>query len=278
MSQTLAGQVAIVTGASSGIGAATARELARRGAKVVLAARREGELEAVASEIVGAGGQAIAVPTDIADPEQVSRLVACADEVFGRVDVLVNNAGANWTKPLAQTPPHEITRLAKVNLHGAMLATRAVLPEMLERHHGAIISVCSVQGRVAVEPLYAATKFALRGFALALRRQLYKSGVSVSLVLPGNIRTAMTSDMQEQMPGPELIATTIAELVIHPRREVIVPRKYYAVVWLDEFLPWLADLAHRWRHRGETQQTTYHTPAPYRELTQTRASSSVQEE
>jgi NAD(P)-dependent dehydrogenase (short-subunit alcohol dehydrogenase family) len=272
MSRTLAGQVAIVTGASSGIGAATAQELARRGARVVLAARRADELEAQVRAIVDAGGEAVAIPTDVADPEQVRRLVERTREAYGRVDVLVNNAGVNWTQPVAQTPPGEIARLVRVNLQGAMLLTRAVLPDMLERRRGAIISVCSVQGRVAVEPLYAATKFGLRGFSLALRRQLHESGVSVSVVLPGNIRTAMTSDLREQMPGPGLIANTIAELVIHPRREVIVPRKYYAVVGLDELLPWLADLAYRWRHRGERQGAAHQAPAPQRELTQTGVS------
>jgi short-subunit dehydrogenase len=185
--------VAIVTGASAGIGAATARELARRGANVVLAARRADALEAHAQTIRDAGGEAMVIPTDVADPEQAARLVERTVAAFGRVDVLVNNAGVNWSRQLAATAPDDVAGLVKVNLLGPMLLTRAVLPDMLERRRGAIISVGSLAGRVAMEPLYSASKYGLRGFSLALRRQLAGSGVSVSLVSPGNIDTAMTS-------------------------------------------------------------------------------------
>src|SRR5437867_5168908 len=133
MSQTLIGKVAIVTGASSGIGAATAWELARRGARVVLAARRTHELEAQVHAIIEAGGRAIAVPTDVTDATQVMRLVKCTREAFGRTDVLINNVGANWVKPLSETSAEEIICLLQVNLLSAMLLTRAVLPEMQQR-------------------------------------------------------------------------------------------------------------------------------------------------
>src|SRR2546425_9607403 len=144
MPQTVVDKVVIVTGASSGIGAATARELAHRGARVVLAARRVDELEAQVSRITKAGGRAIAVPTDVTDAAQVMRLVEGAREAFGRGDVLVNNAVANWGKPLAETSADEIARLLQVNLLGMMLLTCAVLPEMQQRHQGVIISVGSV--------------------------------------------------------------------------------------------------------------------------------------
>lgn len=248
MRSTLVNQVAIVTGASSGIGAATARELGRRGATVVLAARRVNELEAQAQAIIAAGGQASAVPTDIADPEQVTRLCAHTVAVFGKIDVLVNSAGANWSKPLASSPPDDVVRLLNINLVGAMLLTRAVLPGMLRRRHGAIISVGSLSGRVAMEPLYSATKYGLRGFSLALRRQISGSGVSVSLVAPGNIRTAMTGNPQARMPGPDLVARTVVDLIIHPRREVVVPRRHYAIAWLEQALPSMADRAYRLRN------------------------------
>lgn len=251
MLPTLVGAVAVVTGASSGIGAATAAELARRGARVVLAARRVDELEARTCAIVAAGGKAIAVPTDVTAAEQVDQLVERASQAFGRVDVLVNCAGANWRKPLADTSADEIALLLRVNLLGAMLLTRAVLPGMLERRRGAIISIASVAGLVPLEPLYSATKFGVRGFSLALRRQIAGSGVSVSLVTPGNIRTAMTGSLNERMPGPELVARRIADVAIHPRREAIIPFKYHAIVWLDQLLPTIADAAFHWRHRGD---------------------------
>ena len=237
-----------MTGASSGIGAATARELAARGATVALAARRADELQAVAQEIRAAGGEALVIPTDVAVADEVTLLVERTIAAFGRVDVLVNNAGSLWLRPVASSPPADLVALVEVNLLAPILLARAALPGMLQRHHGAIISVGSLSGRVAMEPLYSATKYGLRGFSLALRRQLAGTGVSVSLVSPANIRTAMTEHVGARMPGPELVATTIADLVRRPRREVVVPRRHYAVAWLEQMLPRTADLAHRRRH------------------------------
>lgn len=239
--RTLAGQVAIVTGASSGIGAATAHELARRGAKVVLAARRAEELAGIARAITEAEGQALAVPTDVTDPQQIRRLVEQAEKTFGRVDVLVNNAGIGGGGQLATTPPEEIVQALDVNLVGAVLATRAVLPGMIARRHGAIVSVASVAGLIAVAPVYSATKFGLRGFSLALRRELQGKGISVSLVSPGFVRTPMNADMRRKLPGPEVVARAIARQVLHPRRELIVPRGYRMAVWVEHVLPGLVD-------------------------------------
>lgn len=250
----LADEVAIVTGASSGIGAATAAELARRGAKVVLAARRAAALDRQAQAIRAAGGDALAVPTDLADGMQARLLAERAEAAYSRVDVLVNNAGANWFRPLDASSPDGIAGLVAVNLLGAMLLTRAVLPGMLERGHGAIICMGSLSGRVAMEPVYSATKYGLRGFSLALRRQLVGSGVTVSLVSPGKVRTAMTSHLPEPMPGPELVAMAVADLVGRPRREVVVPRRHYAIAWLEQGLPWIADRVHQSRHWGAVRR------------------------
>jgi short-subunit dehydrogenase len=245
--QTLAGEVAIITGASSGIGAATARELARRGAHVVLAARRAEHLAQQVQAITEAGGKAMAIPTDLADTTQIARLAEQVEAVFGRVDILVNNAGIDLPEAaqLAQAPPEAIIQMIHVNFLAAALLTRAVLPGMLARRHGAIISVASVAGILAVDPLYSGTKFGLRGFMLGLRRQIAGKGVSISVVSPGYIRTPLTRDRHIPMPGPELVARTIADLVTHPRREVIVPRFYRVAIWIDRLLPWLVDIALR---------------------------------
>lgn len=251
LSQVLRGEVAIVTGASSGIGANAAWELARRGATVVLAARRVAELEVQASRINSAGYRAVAIPTDVTDAMQVAQLMEQTIDMFGQVDVLVNNAGIGWLKPLVKSSIEEVTQVVNVNLLAAMFMTRTVLPGMLERRHGALIFVASVSGHVAVDPLYSATKFGLRGFSLALHRELAGSNISVSVVSPGFIRTAMSrhtplsEGMQRRLPGPDLVAKTIADLVIKPRREVVVPGFYSALIGVEHAFPSLADLVIR---------------------------------
>jgi len=237
----LAGRVAIVTGASGGIGGATARELARRGARVVLAARRAEELEALARDITTAGGEAIVVPTDVTDRAELDQLAERAIAAYGRVDILVNNAGIGSARPLARTSPEDIDRQLDVNLVGAIHLTRAVLPGMLERRSGVVISIASVAGHIALDPLYSATKFGLRGFSIALRRQLRGSGVSVSVVSPGFIKTPMTRGLRIPMPGPSVVARRVARLAERPRRELVVPRVYRVPIWLERALPGLAD-------------------------------------
>ncbi|HEX9131990.1 MAG TPA: SDR family oxidoreductase [Ktedonobacteraceae bacterium] len=150
LSSALNNAVVIVTGASSGIGAATAREFARHGAQVILAARRAEELAVQVQTITSEEHQALAIPTDITDAAQITKLVEQTIERFGRVDVLVNNAGIGRLRPFFKEPTAYINQSIDVNLRGAMLMSHAVLPGMLERRHGAIISVASVAGHVAL--------------------------------------------------------------------------------------------------------------------------------
>ena len=241
-SNALTGKVALVTGASSGIGAATAQDLARRGARLALAARRAEELETVAAAIRGAGGEARTFLVDMAAPEQVEQLAREVTGALGQVDVLVNNAGIG-AGPLTESTNEQIIRIVDVNLLGPMLLTRALLPGMLERRYGRVITVASVSGHIATDPLYSGTKFGVRGFSLSLNRKLRGTGVTASVVSPGYIRTPMTAARRTPMPGPEVVARAIAELAMHPRREVIVPRIYRGAVWAEHLLPWAADRA-----------------------------------
>ena len=253
--KSLAGQVALVTGSSSGIGAATAHELARRGARVVLAARRANLLEAEAQAITSAGGEAYVIPADVTDTTQIEALVSRAIERYGRIDILVNNAGIGSLRSFAAMSDEDIERMLDTNLRGVVLLTHAVLPGMLERRHGAIITVASVAGHVAVDPIYSATKYAVRGFSLSLRRQLAGSGVSISLVSPGFIRSNLTSRSRQRLPGPEIIANAIADLVTRPRREVVRPRYYRPAIWAERALPWVGDRLLRPRRRHHAQHT-----------------------
>lgn len=248
--KSLRDQVAIVTGASSGIGQATAYELARRGAKVVLAARRVEALTVVQQEIEKQGGTAIAIPTDVAEVEPRLALVQQTIAAYGQIDLLVNNAGIGAGKSLTSLTAEQIAHAMQVNLQAPIQLTRAVLPGMLERRHGVIISVASVAGAIAIDSLYSATKFGLRGFSLGLHRQLQGTGVHSCVILPGFIRTAMNANRPGPLPGPETVAKAIAKLAIQPRRELVFPRYYAAFVWIEQQWPWLVDRAIAWAEKS----------------------------
>jgi NAD(P)-dependent dehydrogenase (short-subunit alcohol dehydrogenase family) len=217
---------------------------------VLLAARRAEELEAQVHAITQAGGRAVAIPTDVTIAEQVARLVERAETEHGGVDILVNNAGIGSLHWFARAAPDEINRTMQTNLTGMMLLTRALLPGMLARKRGVVIAVASVAGHIATDPVYSASKFGVRGFALSLRRQLAGSGVTAAVVSPGYIRTPMNSGARSRLlPGPEIVAHAIARQALHPRREVIVPWYYRVAIWLERALPWPADRALRPRRR-----------------------------
>ena len=251
MLTSLHGTVAIVTGAGTGIGAATASELARRGVKVMLAGRQAENLEKQANAIKAAGEMAAFVATDISDPAQVTRLVEATHAELGGIDILMNIAGVGWYKPFSETSFEEMTQVVQTNLLGTMYMTRAVLPEMLQRRRGAVISISSVAGAVAIKPVYSASKYGVRGFSLSMHRQLRGSGVSFSLVSPGSIRTAMVEHLNERMPGPEDIARVIADLPIHPKREVVYPFQRNAEVWMEKIFPGVNEMLYTWRHRRD---------------------------
>ncbi len=240
-------EVVIVTGASSGIGAAIAREFAQYGAQVVLVARRVEELQTQVDVIADAGYQALAIPTDVAEPEQITRMIEQVQERFGRVDILVNNAGIGWLRPFYKEPETNIDRIINVNLRGALLATHAVLPGMIARRHGTIIAVASVAGHLPSSSLYSATKYGLRGFMLSLHHELLGTGVSASTVSPGFIRTKMAQRAPNArlipMPGPDVVVRAVLDLALKPRRELIVPGMYVPLVAFAKAFPAIFDFA-----------------------------------
>ena len=255
-------QVVVLTGASSGIGRATAYELAARGYALVLAARRAGELQALAHELDPSGSRVLAVPTDVTDPASRRALLDAAHAQFGRVDVLVNNAGVTVERGWWWDDPDPL-RLLRVNLEAPIELTRLVLPDMRARGRGRIVNIGSVAGHAATQGLYSASKFGMRGFSLALRRELLGTGVHVSLVSPGFVKSEMTARARLPMPGPEVVARAVAAVLERPQREVIVPRVYHLLAWLDRRAPGLADrivsgvlIRRRYDHSGEAQTAT----------------------
>ena len=190
----LEGKGAVVTGGGRGIGAEVARELAREGASVVVSARSEGEIEAVAEELRGDGHGAWAVPCDVTDPAQVFGLAEAAAEHLGRIDILVNNAGTVTSAPLKSLTLELWNRILAVNATGVFLCTKAFLPGMAERGWGRVVNVASIAGKTGGPYIsaYSASKHAVIGFTRSVAAEVATTGVTVNAVCPGYVDTPMT--------------------------------------------------------------------------------------
>ncbi len=223
--RSLVGQVALITGASRGIGRAIAFRLAQGGATVVLAARTDQDLSAVADTILAAGGQALAVVTDVTDDQQLVTLISTTLARFGRIDILVNNAGGGPPRTLitkARATDWEWT--LRTNLWATMMLSKLVLPSMIESRGGAIINICSLAGLSgkAGEAAYAAAKFGVRGFSQALFEEVREYGIKVSTIFPGYVDTALIPPNRRvdrgKMLSPEDVAETVYTVIVSPVR------------------------------------------------------------
>ncbi len=251
------GRVAIVTGASSGIGEATAREFAREGAKVVLAARRVDKLESLAKEIdaMGTGAQAHVVQADLAKLDDIQKLVDETVQVFGHIDVLVNNAGfgrLDWLENL--DPVKDIQAQIDVNVMGVIQTTRLVLPLMIKQRSGSIVNMCSMAGLIGTPTytIYSASKHAVHGFSEALRREVKPWGIDVSLVYPGGVVTEFASHAgikrktkattpKFMLLTAEQVGQAVVKLVRRPRRMWIIPWMWGFTVFMNRFFPGFVD-------------------------------------
>ncbi|WP_174533912.1 SDR family oxidoreductase [Micromonospora chalcea] len=234
LTRSLSDATVVITGASSGIGAATAYALAQRGADVVLAARTGSALRRVAASCRELGGRALVVPTDVTDPEAVEQLAARAVAEFGRIDAWINNAAVGTVGLFDEIPVAEFRRVVDVNLLGAVYGTRAALPWLTAAGGGVLVNNASVLAEVAMpyQSAYNATKHAIRGLADTVRQELRVTGrgnISICTVLPATIDTpffrhAANHTGRELTPPPpvyppEMVAETIVKLLRRPRRE-----------------------------------------------------------
>ncbi len=225
----LKGAVAIVTGASSGIGKATAIGLARRGVQVVASARNTDALEALTAEKGAVGGRIMAVTADITDRAAVTGLVKQTLARFGRIDVCVCCAGAYIRGPVAGLTLDQFADSMAINFTGALLLIYEVLPYMLQCRTGHIVAVTSVDGRkgLPLDAPYVAAKSALTGFMDVLRQELHGTGVYASTVLPGRVDTAMIANLKVPLVSAKISADRVAKAIInaveHRKTEVIVP-------------------------------------------------------
>lgn len=228
-------KVIVITGASSGIGRATALEAAQRGAQVVVAARRAEALEALAHECADLGGICLAVPTDISKQEDVRNLYQKAIERFGQIDVWVNNAAVTLLGPLDETPIEDIKRLFDVNILGYVHGAQVVIPHFKAREEGILINISSMVG-ITGQPYstaYNMSKFAIRGLSYSLEQELSDiKGIKICTVMPAVIDTPLFSHaanyMGREVKAPEPVipaqevADAILKLISKPQKEVIV--------------------------------------------------------
>jgi 3-hydroxy acid dehydrogenase / malonic semialdehyde reductase len=224
----LRGAAVLITGASSGIGEATAVAFARRHARLALCARRVDRLQDVAERCRAAGAQAVTIRrADVSRRAEARAFVAAALRDLDRVDVLVNNAGSGWTGRMHEMPEEDVLRLINTNVLGLIWTTQAALPPMLAQHAGVIINVGSTAGvrPVAYSAAYTATKFAVTGLGHALRGELSGSGVKVVTMYPYVTKTEFGDVSNSESVGPaysaDFVATSIVRAARWPRRDVM---------------------------------------------------------
>jgi len=250
-------KVTIVTGASSGIGRALATALARQGARVALAARRGEALAKIAGEITRQGGTAVAVPADVTRKEQVEKLVRGVLDRWGRVDILISNAGEYIRGPILALDPAEIQRSFDVNFFGGIHCVKAILPHMVAQKSGHIVFMTSMDGKIGLPPdaPYVSAKFALTGFCEVLRQEVRGSGISVTNILPGRVDTPMIEHLQFSWISPKLSAESVAAATldaIQKRKSIVIlPPLARLLYFINVLAPSLSDrLAHYFRLEG----------------------------
>jgi len=247
--------VAIITGASSGIGAATAQLFAMEGYHVVLAARREDRISTLAKEFNSQGADALAIQADVTNRESIQAVVNQTLQECGQIDLLFNNAGfarQMWLEEMDLV--RDIAQQVQVNIMGVLQTTQAVLPHMIERRSGHIINMSSMAGFVAppTYSIYSTTKYAVRGFSEALRREVGVWGIEVSGIYPASVATEFTDHTEGKFRSDflypkvfQLSAQKVAKEVLRvtrsPKQTVILPRIMHFAKWMNILIPGVID-------------------------------------
>ncbi len=249
------GKLALITGASAGIGAATARKLAAEGLTVLLVARRLDKLEALQQEIQGKGGKAICFASDLTLPEERKRLYEMIVAQFGGLDVLVNNAGLGYYGYTAEMPWQTAEAMMEVNIAALVQLTLSFLPVMEKRHTGHIINIGSIAGKMPNQgvAMYSGSKAFVDAFTTSVFRELKGTGVHVSVLRPGPVTTEFYDAAQRlsagnrRTPGEggavpaERVAKVVWSLIRHPRRVAYVPGILSISPWMEILFGWLID-------------------------------------
>jgi short-subunit dehydrogenase len=257
--RTLQGSRLLVTGASQGIGRAIVVLAAKRGAKVLAAARSEELLRDLAAEVRNAGGTIETIAADVTSPEDRQKMVDAAKKSFGGLDVLINNAGIGATGHLAEASPDRLRKIFEVNVFGLTETTRIFLPILKEGVKPAIVNISSVLGKRALpgRSEYSASKFAVQGFSEALRAELYKDGIDVLIVNPGLTQTNFSKNMLEQKARFQLdhrrgmtseqVAEKTLRAIEKGKNEITLTAGGKLLVWFNRFCPRLVEFIIRRR-------------------------------
>ena len=240
-------KVVIVTGASSGLGCELALALAQKGARLALAARSTTALEGLAQKIRSTGAQALAVPTDMTNREQVDHMVSETVQHYVRVDVLISNAGQYIRSPIAQVTPDLLARSMAVNFYGAVYAVLGVMPVMQKQASGhiALVLTMDVKTPMVQDAPYVAAKSALSGFGEVLRQELKGSGIHVTEIYPGRIDTPMISHLRFSWVSPKMdpsyVAGAILSGIARRKQRIILPSQANLLNLINFLSPSLAD-------------------------------------
>ncbi len=252
--RTIANKVIIVTGASSGIGRAVALALAREHARLVLVARRQPLLESLAEEIRNLGGSALILALDLRGPSQVEKMISSTREQFGRIDVLINNAGFGYLGTVEETPSTVVREIFDLNFEAPLLACQLVIPVMKAQGGGHIINVSSVVGRrgLPLNGIYCATKFALQGISESLRVEVKDDAIDVSIVSPAATESEFGDHVRRgrvkakfkptgHVQSAEQVARAIVECIRRPKLEVYPNRTSRVLAWASALTPSIVD-------------------------------------